>query len=420
MGERSWLDSVYAKSAGLTHESRVPGTEHRRELTTRWHRGELYRALRDLRREVSATKKSGGNVALAKERLRDFYRAEKKISRDLDELTRQLNSNVTEVELNTPEIGHHRLPVVTLDLHPPREGEKDDRVPTVFIGGIATSPYQQFELASAMALSGERVHCFTYPEHSTAKAPSDWTKRLQADGTYRLHAAALKETIQQLGLERVNLVGLSMGGSIAMEAASDPEFADRLNDLVVLEPVGLEEKSLTELGRDFVGKQVVGRTLFNPEGAVKSWRQGDSRGGAAGEAMRVDIDILRRRQITPEKLSSIHPRGRYVVAMGTESPMVDATAATQEFLQAESARRAAHSQGASIEILQVQSRDHSWPLVHALGLARWLKEPRHGDENITTIGESDLEHSAASFILEATRNKPAENVVSTAVEESGE
>lgn len=417
MGERSWLDSVYAKSAGLTHESRVPGTEHRRELTTRWHRGELYRALRDLRREVVQAKKSGGDVARAKERLHDFYRAEKEISRDLDELTRQLNNNVTKVELDTPEIGHHRLPVITLDLNPPREGEEDDRVPIVFIGGIATSPYQQFELASALALSGERVHCFTYPEHSTAEAASDWMKKLQTDGTYRLHAAALKETIKQLGLKRVNLVGLSMGGGIVLEVASDSDFADRLNDLIVLEPVGLEEKSMAVLGRDFVGKQVVGRTLFNPEGAVKSWRQGDSRGGAAGEAMRADIDILRHRQITPEKLSAIHPRGRYVVAMGTESSMVNAEAVTQEFLEAEPIRRSAYVKDAPIEILQVQSRDHSWPLVHALGVAQWFKKPRHGDTVLTTIAESDLKHSAASFILETKHRDSAEDVVGTAAKE---
>ncbi|OGL60454.1 hypothetical protein A3H10_00085 [Candidatus Uhrbacteria bacterium RIFCSPLOWO2_12_FULL_46_10] len=401
MGERSRIDSVYAKAAGLTHESRVPGTEHRRELTTRWHRGELYRVLRDLRREAVRAKKSGGDVASTKERLNDFYKVERQISRELDELNRQLNDNVAQVEIETSEIGHHSLPVVTLDLHPPREGEKDDRVPTMFLGGIATSPYQQFELASALALSGQRVHCFTYPEHSTAEASSDWIKRLQADGTYRLHAAALKETIKQLGLERVNLVGLSMGGGIALEAASDPEFADHIEDLIVLEPVGLEEKSLVALGRDFVGKQVLGRTLLNPEGAVKSWRQGDSRGGAAGEAMQADIDILRRRQITSEKLKAIHPQGRYVVAMGTKSPMVDAKSVTQEFLEAEPTRRAAYVKDAPLEILQVQSRDHSWPLVHALGLARWLSEPRHGDARITTIDEADLEHSTASFILEA-------------------
>src|SRR3989338_2409874 len=401
MGERSRIDSVYAKAAGLTHESRVPGTEHRRELTTRWHRGELYRVLRDLRREAVRAKKSGGDVASTKERLNDFYKVERQISRELDELNRQLNDNVAQVEIETSEIGHHSLPVVTLDLHPPREGEKDDRVPTMFLGGIATSPYQQFELASALALSGQRVHCFTYPEHSTAEASSDWIKRLQADGTYRLPAAALKETIKQLGLERVNLVGLSMGGGIALEAASDPEFADHIEDLIVLEPVGLEEKSLVALGRDFVGKHVLGRTLLNPEGAVKSWRQGDSRGGAAGEAMQADIDILRRRQITSEKLKAIHPQGRYVVAMGTKSPMVDAKSVTQEFLEAEPTRRAAYVKDAPLEILQVQSRDHSWPLVHALCLARWLSEPRHGDARITTIDEADLEHSTASFILEA-------------------
>ena len=52
MGERSGLDAIYAKAAGLTHESRVPGTEHRRELTNRLARGEVYRALLDLRHDV--------------------------------------------------------------------------------------------------------------------------------------------------------------------------------------------------------------------------------------------------------------------------------------------------------------------------------------------------------------------------------
>src|SRR3989338_1531775 len=285
MGERSRIDSVYAKAAGLTHESRVPGTEHRRELTTRWHRGELYRVLRDLRREAVRAKKSGGDVASTKERLNDFYKVERQISRELDELNRQLNDNVAQVEIETSEIGHHSLPVVTLDLHPPREGEKDDRVPTVFIGGIATSPYQQFELAAALALSGQRVHCFTYPEHSTADAPPDWAERLKRDGTYRLHAEALKETVRKLNLERINLVCVSMGGGIALETASDEEFCRRhIDDLIALEPIGLEEKSLAALAKDFGIKQVVGKTLANPEGAIKSWRQGDTRGGAPKES----------------------------------------------------------------------------------------------------------------------------------------
>jgi hypothetical protein len=194
-----------------------------------------------------------------------------------------------------------------------------------------------------------------------------------------------------------------MGGGIALEAAADPELRERVDELVVAEPVGLQERSWPELA-SFTAKQFIGRMVLRPEAAVKTWRQGNERGGAPPEAMRADIELLRHRRVTPTTLAAISPAQRYEVWVGRRSPIVEAGALTATLREVEAERQQRSPATAGLTVRVVDTADHNFPLMRALGLAaRWrvpgAGEPRRdGDVVVTAVSEDELDHSVTALI----------------------
>ena len=65
-----------------------------------------------------------------------------------------------------------------------------------------------------------------------------------------MEADIVKEIIKKMRLKKVNIVAFSMGTAIAMKMATDPEF-NVINDLTLLEPMGIEDKGFPRIATEF-------------------------------------------------------------------------------------------------------------------------------------------------------------------------
>jgi pimeloyl-ACP methyl ester carboxylesterase len=122
---------------------------------------------------------------------------------------------------------------------PPKEGEPEAR-PALFIHGWGVSSYTFHRNLRPVADAGVPVSAFDLRGHGYSDKPLD-----PAAYTLDALAAHVVEVMDALGIERAVLVGHSMGGGIAVRAAtSAPE---RVAGLVLLAPVGFGSVNLVRL-----------------------------------------------------------------------------------------------------------------------------------------------------------------------------
>lgn len=384
--------------AGETRETRIPGREEKRGLVFRFERGQILEAYTVIRKQIRQARERGEDPTRTKEFLKEFRGRAHTYEKDLDELNRQYHDGGVSFEVETPEIGKHQTALVELDLMKNQAGEEDERIPYFVIGGINTNYHQTAALSLALALEGHRVFAMTYPEQKPALPPPDWQQRLERAGSFRPHAEVVRETIKKMGFKRVNIVGFSMGGTVAVETASDQDFSKRINDLVVLEPVGFENKSKLGMAYDFLYRQGALRSMPDAEQRLKVVNQGAETTHIKADIFLTNATILCKKQFDKEKLSHVQPRGRYEVWLGAESPVADARKTEEELLRAEHVRRIQNPDASPVEIYRVEGGDHAFPMVHAMGLANSIDKPKP-IEQVTRLTTKDLENSAAASIL---------------------
>ncbi|MEK9152877.1 MAG: alpha/beta fold hydrolase, partial [Patescibacteria group bacterium] len=304
-----------------------------------------------------------------------------------------------------PDIGSFDIPVAELDLAPAEDPEKDERIPYVFLGGLTTNYYQTAALSMALGMEDRRVFALTYPEQKIANPPKALIDAIAEETTFKLHAEILKQTAAKLGTGKMNLVGYSMGTGVLMEAMKDPAFAERVNDLVLLEPIGLVEKSLPKIAKEFLVDQAFGQTFPNVEDRIKGWLQGDTTSGAPVAALKNDVDIIRKKQFDAESLSRMAPSGSLQVWFSPDSPLMNAKEIDGAFEGAARLRRERGEAEIPQNITHVKSATHAWPLVHAIGLAGRLTRPRPSSEKITELAQEDLDRTYAQKLLKGVMGK---------------
>ena len=79
--------------------------------------------------------------------------------------------------------------------------------------------------------------------------------------TMEFHVAAYKGFLDELGIDKLSLVGNSHGGAIAISFAL--QYPERIEKLVLMAPGGLEER---EVYMQMAGIQAMMKSFFNPEG----------------------------------------------------------------------------------------------------------------------------------------------------------
>ncbi len=395
----------------LTKETKVPGTDIDRGVSVRFEREEIFRAYKLLKRQIELTKQKGEDKARETAMLADFREKARILEKNLDKVYRQFYENRISVKINDPELGVDEISVAVLDLNPPKEGEKDTRTPYVLIPTYASSPVQTAEFSMQLALKGQKVMVLTYPEkYLLSKPADDWLGKLQKNGTLEPYAEVAGKVIQKLREDeeipedkrittrRINLVGLSMGAAIVLEMAADPNFSEQIEDLIVIEPASVFERTTAELLVDY-GLRESSRALVNAEERIKVAVGENARENTATLAKTpfVVIPILAKKLITQEKLERIRPHGRFQVWFGGHSS-VTGKRTREAFLEAESARR--NDPNANpLEMFVIKGGRHQAPIVHSGGVTAVITAKERPSQTVTTLTSKDLDNSAAASIL---------------------
>jgi len=384
-----------------TREAPIRGAENpetTRGEVFRFERGQILKAYKILREQIRDAEKKGEDATEKKRLLKEIRGRAKVLEKDLDELNRQYYEKVRNIEIET-EYGKFSVPVVELDLRKKesKESEKDERTPYFLLGSVATNYHQTAALSMGLALEGERVLIPAWPEQAMVGRPKNFSELLKKQKGLKLHKEYTKQTIRAMGLDKVNIMGYSMGGAVALELAQDQDFQE-MQDLVVVEPVGLEEKGLVGIGKDFMIKEGLLKTLPYSEARIKSFLQGNRENTGSLKFLIEDGRILSKKHFDTEKLGKIMPKGRYQLWVGTKSSITDHRIAEEVFLKAENLRKQEDPNATPVEIHIVKGGTHGWPDMNSLGFSRLLKEEKP-QEQVTTVKLSELENSGMARIL---------------------
>jgi pimeloyl-ACP methyl ester carboxylesterase len=368
----------------------------------RFERGQIVKAYKTLREQIRRAEKKGEDATNKRNLLQEVRGRAKILERNLDELERQYYENVTTVEVET-KFGKFSVPVVELDLRKKtgEESGEDSRTPYFLLGTVRTNYHQTAALSMSLALDGKRVFVPAWPEQAMVGKPDNFGQLLKKQDDLEIHKEFAKQTIRSIGLRNINLMGVSMGGAVALELAQDPDFQE-MQDLVVIEPPGLEEKGMARLAKDFVVEEGLLKSFPLTEARIKTLMQGTNTGGI--DFLADDCKILAKKQFDSEKLSNINPKGRYQLWIGTESSITDYETAERVFLEAEDLRRQKDSDMNSLEIHVVEGGNHGWPFMSSLGFSKLLDEDKPG-EQISSVKLSDLENSGMDEILKELTHK---------------
>ncbi len=391
----------FAKSHDLTsgtqtRETKIPGTEIDRGIVTRFQRAEIARAYKALRNQVRDAEKKGEDAEPHREVVKKFAAKAHVLEKDLDTLNRQFYENITTVHVDDPELGVHEIPVVTLDLNPPAEGQEDTRTPYFITPSYVTNYHESAAFSMALALAGEKVNVMTYPEKfKMAKSPDDWLDRVKKDGTLKPYAKLAGKIIQGLSLNRLNLIGISMGAGVSLEMASDPSL--NIQDLIIIEPPTVIGKNTLKQLFDFGVMEGVPAILNAEDRAKVVLSESPELAQRAKGTDVVLAPILARKQITQEQLQAINPHGRYQVWFG-ENSAITGEKTREEFVRAEAAR-SANPNTSPIEMYVIKGGRHGSAVVHSQGVASVITAKQRPPQMISKLDINSLENSAAAFIL---------------------
>jgi hypothetical protein len=380
----------------------VKNPEKKRGEIFRFERGQILKGFKILRGQIREAKERGEDTTEKKSLLKEIRGQAKILEKNLDDIESQCYENIKTVEVET-EFGQFSLPVVEFDLRKKEglngspEPEEDERIPYFFIPGILSSDFHKsVAISMAMALQGEKIYVPIEIEQSSVKKPENFKEMLKERGDFSIHSEVFKQTIRALDLGKVNVIGHSLGATVALELGTDPDF-EEMEDLIIMEPLGIEEKGVMKLATQFGLKQTLLRFLPYSEQRIKvAPEAGVKSGGELGLYLE-DVKILAKKLYNPEKLSRIKPNGRFQVWLGTDSPIMNVVEIERVFQESEKLRQK-DPNASQLEIYEVEKGEHMWPVRGALGLSRILKADRP-EKQVTTIELSDLENSGMAGIL---------------------
>ena len=384
-----------------TKEAPLRGAENPNQTrgeAFRFERGQIFKAYKILRQQISGAKERGEETKDQTELL-DKIRNQAEIwENNLDELERQYYENGKIVEIDT-EFGHFSVPVVELDLRSQERKELKEKepIPYFVLGSVAQNYHQMAAFSMGLALSGERVIIPSWPNQAASR-PDSYGKILNKQGDLSVHKEYAEKTIQALGLEKINLIGYSMGGAVSLEVAQDENCPD-IQDLIIVEPAGLEDKGFLKLAKDFAFEEGMLKTMPYSENRIKTVNQGKREEVLDMKLLLEDCKILCKKCFNSEKLAKIMPAGRYQLWMGTKSSIVNLKIAEKVFYDAEKIRKETNPDASPLEINVVNNGTHGWPLVHNFGFSRMINETKNPGNEINNIELSDLENSVMAKIL---------------------
>ncbi len=413
--------SLTDRVLGLTRPTNILGTEHPRGLVERFERAKLAQEFKSLkRRKLSKIpqRETDENPAAAGKRrvealLNDpkfgtFREQTDVIRKNFDALNAQFFDNIERVHIEDEKLGIHDIPVVTLDLNPPKEGTMDERIPYFIVPTYIANPDQVAFFAESLALEGQKVYVMTYPEkYKISGSGQEWLQRVKEDGTLGIYVNLVEKIVQGLNLENFNLVGLSMGAPVVMEMASDPEFGKKINDLIAVDPPSIRDRSGIKLLLDFgidTALSATNRELMVKAALASNRPEMTVSMGGLTDAPKIIAPILGRAEITADMISKINPKGKFEVWTSGDSSITGRE--TQNILlEAEKQRRQVNPGSSPLRLINAEGYRHQH-MFSTLGMADVIVNDRDTSETVITIGKDGLATNAAQAMSRGIRFAP--------------
>lgn len=404
--EKSLVEKIGAEYQ--TKSSKINGGDIERGENTRFERGQIYKAYKILRTEIKDAEKRGENTVDKKGLLKEIRTRAKETEKNLDELETQLEKNIKVIDVET-EFGKFSVPITELDLKRDlKEGEKDERTPYIFWGGIRSNAKMNGCALMALALTGQKVYMIPHLEQEKVGKPENFRETLVKQGDFKPHARITTEIIKNLGLERCNIIGYSMGAGVVLETAielsSDPELKDLLNDLIVVEPIGLKDQSLTKLAAKFIYDGAT-KVSPSPEARIKIARQGLET-NEGDNILAVEMGrIATKKHFTPERLGKIKATGSFQWWVGKASAVTDISLTERIVQETQNEMLEGNPSATLPELNELVGGTHGMLNMNSIGITKMFTEKRQKDEviKVKNVQRKDLANSAMRFILEGIK-----------------
>jgi len=394
------------KAEFQTRESKGSIRSIERGESTRYERGQIYKAYKILRRDIQEAEKNGERSVGKRELLGEVRSRAKEVEANLDEAERQLTENIQMVDVETSE-GKFSMPVAVLDLKKQETNEKgeskDDRIPYVFWGGIRANEQMDGCAMMAMALAGHKIYHITHLEQNDVKKPEGTRGIVAGRGDFSLQGEITEKVVDALELEKINLMGYSTGASVALEAAirmSENGTSEKINDMVVIEPLGLEKMGILKLAYNFgIKEAMINLRREKAESDIKVMRQGGKTNKEDAKfSWLTTAPILSKKHFDADRLSKIKIGGKIQWWLGGNSPITNRKL-TEQVLNDVAEKNPNIDQ----ELNVVEGATHSMLNMNALGLAQEFGKEKSKSNSASPriLNRKYLANSAAKSIIDS-------------------
>lgn len=396
---------------GMARETRLPDSQLERTLDERFERGEMSRIMKRIskeRRVASAEEKD-----IWDQRLHTAREIFQDLANNLDTLNRQYYSPEYMQLVGVEVLGERvEIPVRRYSLLDRDAVYPDDQVPhpIIIIGGVTSGPTVTKSTAEAFALQypNRDVYVIGYPDSNKSQISEALPKKMKDEGDLATYTKLNKDVLLKMGFEKFDLVGISMGGGIVLQAATDAEFAKRINNLIAISPTSVQEtKGKTSYGFKFAWEYLNTRMHLQQWLRVPQVQPGYKLGSHKGMGFSVSGEISRPKSLSADDLAGIQVQGRIIVGTGKNDVLISSEQIKAETAEANEQRRINGER--QIEFMEVRGGHHSLGDAYAAGIVALI---RNTSELPNQISVKELPAATAEVLVrENPRLTPVANKI---------
>lgn len=364
---------------GMTAERRLREGESfgpERTLDERFERGEIYRIINRIRRKRASAATREEKEAWD-ERLGSAKEIFEDLASKLDVLNKQYYSPEYNQFVDVEVLGEHvGIPVRRYSLRDTNTMQLDDQpsLPVIIIGGATSGPTVTKSTAEAFALQypNRDVYVIGYPDSSQSKISPDLPEKLREHGNLATYTKINKDVLLKMGFESFDLVGISMGGGIVLQAAKDTEFARKINNLIAISPTSIQDtKGKKKTSFDFARELLYMRRHPRQWLRVPQVQPGYKLGSHKGMGLGITSEILRHKSLSSDDLANLHVQGRLIILTAEKDVLISCDQIKQETAAANKKRM--ESGKRPIEFMQVEGARHSLGDAFAAGIVGLIR-----------------------------------------------
>ncbi|MDO8583098.1 MAG: alpha/beta hydrolase, partial [bacterium] len=274
-----------------------------------------------------------------------------------------------------------------------------DELPLVVLGGAAAGHKTTKSTIEAFALQypGRDVYVVSYPDSLAANIPDSFPKKIKGQEGLDVYTRLLKKTIENLGFDKFDLIGISMGGGVSIGAVKDEAFAKKIRNLMIISPTNIQEtKSKSALMLQFGSELLHG--AFHPREFLRVGQpQNDQElESHKGTGFFSSVDIVRKKAFTPQDLAQLHVNGRILFLAGEKDRIISGRKTLREIEKANINRGEAGKE--PIEHCLVLGAHHNLGDAYAAGIVRLIRQT-DGSSLPSEYPVSQLENSTAKVLV---------------------